>query len=239
MTPAFAYLQSRLQAHHGQRLDEQGWQRLERVISYRLFLKNARETSLAPWLQAISDGESDVAVLEHRLREALRHSVTQTARWAPPPWQPAITWTIHLWQLPAWRHHWQHHPLPPGFLLADTAAVAPLEQAWASGTPLLEAWLTHWRHLWPATSKTERQHMEQLIHTLQTHADQFATLPDHTTACTARQQLQQRLSRLFRQWTAQPAALFIYLVRMALDFERLRGGLVQRALYHTTEGETI
>ncbi|MBF0401863.1 MAG: hypothetical protein HQL90_13985 [Magnetococcales bacterium] len=236
MTPAFAYLQSRLQAQYGQRLDEQGWRRLELVAPYRLFLKSARETTLAPWLLAISD-EDNVAVLEHRLREALHHSVVRTALWCPGEWRAAVHWTSQLWLLPAWQQQWQGEPLPAGLVLADTATVAPLQQAWQAGTPLLTAWLTHWRSLWPPLAKTERNRLERLIQIFQTHADQFAELPDSNAARLARQQLQQRLAGLFRQQAGQPVALFVYLARMALDFERLRGGLLLRALYHANEGE--
>lgn len=235
MTPAFAYLQARLQAHHGQRLDESGWRRLEMVTPYGLFLKNARETSLAPWLRAIGDADPP-PVMEHRLREAWQHTVETVARWAPAEWHPAITWTLSLWQLPAWRQHWQADPLPPGLLLTDLPGIATLEQAWRAGRSLREAWLLHWRSLWPQSGRRARS-MEPLITTLQTHAGQFAALPDAATARNARQQLQHTLHGLFRRHGGEPVALFIHLALLALDFERLRGNLVLRALYHAADRE--
>ncbi|MBF0462375.1 MAG: hypothetical protein HQL87_13390 [Magnetococcales bacterium] len=239
MTPAFAYLQARLQAHHGRRLDEDGWQHLERVNSYRLFLKNARDTALAPWLQAVGEA-NDPLVVEQRLWEALRHSVAQVARWAPPEWQPAITWTIPLWQLPARRHLWQGQPLPPGLLLADADAdgIVALEQAWRGGVPLLQAWLAHWRQLWPPQRGRQGDPLEQWIKIAQDHVTRFAALPDATAAKAARLALQQQLRGLFRRYSGQPAVLFVHLALMALDFARLRGDLVLRALYHATEGES-
>ena len=241
MTPAFAYLQARLQAHHGRRLDEDGWQHLERVNSYRLFLKNARDTALAPWLQAIGEA-NDPWVVEQRLWEALRLSVAQVTRWAPPEWHPAILWTIPLWQLPAWRHFWQGQPLPLGLLLADIDAnadgIVALQQAWRSGVPLLSAWLVYWRHLWPPQRGQQGDPLEQWIKIVQDHVALFAALPDATAARTARLALQQQLRGLFRRYSGQPAVLFVHLALMALDFERLRGDLVLRALYHATEGES-
>ena len=238
MTPAFAYLQARLQAHHGQRLNEQEWHRLETVIPYRLFLKNGRETSLAPWLQAIGDTD-EPPVLEHRLREALGHTVAQVTGWAPPEWRPAITWTTHLWQLTAWRHLWEGNPLPPGLLLTETAGIALLKESWRAGTPLLEGWIQHWQRVWPTQQGKRQAALEALIPLLHNHANGFATLPEAAAARTARQQLQERLRGLFRRHAGQPAALFVHLALMALDFERLRGGLVWRALYHTPEEGSV
>jgi hypothetical protein len=237
MTPAFAYLQARLQAHHGQRLDENGWRRLEMVTPYRLFLKNARETTLAPWLQSIGDADAP-PLLEHRLWEGWQQSVDHLSRWAPTAWQPAIHWTTLLWHLPAWRQKWQETPLPPGLQLADSGGIATLEQAWRAGRSLREAWLSHWRSLWPGGTGRGTAPLEQLLKILQHHDDQFATLPDAAAARLARQQLQQQLQGLFRRHGGEPAALFLYLALLSMDFARLRGGLVWRALYHSAEGGT-
>ncbi|MEO5363643.1 MAG: hypothetical protein H7838_08475 [Magnetococcus sp. DMHC-8] len=67
----------------------------------------------------------------------------------------------------------------------------------------------------------------------------FPALPDSGAARQARQRLQQQLRELFRRQIGQPAALFIHLALLALDFERLRGGLVLRALYHATAEEAL
>ncbi|MEO5339226.1 MAG: hypothetical protein H7837_01720 [Magnetococcus sp. MYC-9] len=233
MNGAFASLQSRLQFHHGRRLDENGWQRLERVVPYPLYLKSARETSLSPWLRAIGDADAP-SVLEQRLREALLHNTAEVARWAPPAWRPAVTWTGQLWQLPAWQHLWRGEALPAGLLLTASAEIDRLEQSWRAGTPLLTAWLNRWRGLWPARKGHWAPPLEQLTALLYSHARQFQQLPDAEAARLARQRLQQRLHLLFRRHIGQPAALFVHLALMALDFERLRGGLLLRALYHHT-----
>jgi hypothetical protein len=237
MTPAFAYLQARLQARHGQRLDEHGWHRLEMVMPYRLFLRNARETTLASWLQTVSE-QDEPALLEQRLRETLQQTILDLGHWSPPPWQEAIRWTRHLWLLPAWQHRWRGEPLPPGLTLPDDAALQTLESAWRDGTPLLEGWLLHWQKLWPKQHNKESRTLEQLLLILQQHRQLFGALPDPNAARQARLLLQQKLREHFRRASGMPAAIFTYLALLALDWERLRGNLLVRALYHDSAEET-
>ncbi|WP_130471545.1 V-type ATPase subunit [Candidatus Magnetaquicoccus inordinatus] len=236
MTPAFAYLQARLQAHHGQRLDEHGWRRLEMVMPFRLFLKNARETSLAPWLQTISEND-EPSLLEQRLRETLHHELQDLCHWSPPQWQAAIRWTSHLWLLPAWQQRWRGQPLPPGVTLPDDPAMNALHSSWKNGTPLEEGWLWHWQGLWPQRNKQESRALHNLLRLLQQHRLLFAALPDAHAARQARLQLQQQLREQFRRAAGQPAAIFIYLALAALDWERLRGNLLLRALFHASAPE--
>ncbi|MBF0182905.1 MAG: V-type ATPase subunit [Magnetococcales bacterium] len=236
MTPAFAYLQTRLQAHHGQRLDEHGWRRLEMVMPYRLFLKNARETSLAPWLQTISESDPP-ALLEQRLRENLFHDIEALCHWSPPSWQAAIRWTMTLWLLPAWQHRWRGEPLPFGVTLVDSDPMIQLETAWRNGASLPEAWLTHWQTLCPTQQKHAARAMQQLLQRLQQHHQQFVALADASIAKQARLQLQQSLREQFRRAAGMPAAIFTYLALSALDWERLRGHLLLRALYHAADTE--
>ena len=46
-----------------------------------------------------------------------------------------------------------------------------------------------------------------------------------------RRDLAHAVTRLFRRHGASPAAVFCHLVLVALDLERLRGGLVRRRLF--------
>jgi hypothetical protein len=45
------------------------------------------------------------------------------------------------------------------------------------------------------------------------------------------------LQRLFRRHPVEPVALFSYLALLGLDLERLRGGLVERAVFAPVEVE--
>ena len=50
-------------------------------------------------------------------------------------------------------------------------------------------------------------------------------------AVVLRNQLRERLKRIFRAAAGTPVATLCHLALMALDFERLRGGLVTRSLF--------
>lgn len=94
--------------------------------------------------------------------------------------------------------------------------------------PTLAAWQQQWRQRWPACPGEHRQTLERLALTVRTHLAAFATLPlDATDA--ARERLAQRIRRQLHDAAAQPAALFAYLLLVALDLERLRGEFALRA----------
>ena len=94
--------------------------------------------------------------------------------------------------------------------------------------PLLHAWHTQWQQLWPACSDEERAALRLLARTVQTHLSAFAALPTEATAA-SRERLGERMRRQLHDAAGQPAALFAYLLLVALDLERLRGEFVLRA----------
>jgi len=98
----------------------------------------------------------------------------------------------------------------------------------ASLHPLLELWCDRWQQLWPRTSGDEREALQRLLDTVRAHLDAFPTLPVEA-ASAARERLAERLRRQLHDAAAQPAALFAYLLLVALDIERLRGELVLHA----------
>lgn len=94
--------------------------------------------------------------------------------------------------------------------------------------PLLRAWLAQWQQRWPACDGEQRAALVRLQSTVQAHVVAFAALPAEATA-TARERLGERLRRQLHDAAGQPAALFAYLLLVALDLERLRGEIVLRA----------
>jgi hypothetical protein len=94
--------------------------------------------------------------------------------------------------------------------------------------PLLRAWLAQWQRRWPRCSGEEREALLRLLRTVQAHLAAFATLPVDATAA-ARERLAERARRQLHDAAAQPAALFAYLLLVALDLERLRGEFALRA----------
>lgn len=95
--------------------------------------------------------------------------------------------------------------------------------------PLLHAWQKQWQSRWPRCSGEQREALRALQRLVRSHVAAFAALPLEATA-PSRERLVERLRRFLRQAAAQPAALFAYLLLVALDVERLRGEFVLRAV---------
>lgn len=235
MTPAFAYLQVRLQAHHSRRLHEADWQRLAMVGHYDLLLKQLRETSLAPWLQTVSE-TLPVESLEVQLQAGFLQTITEITNHVPQPWRAAVQWTTRLLELPLHLYYLKHggqegepfvglEPIEPSFW----------QQKGNNPADLLPRWLETWRTLWPKGGQTARKPLEQLLSLLLDHRAEFAALPGHEEAMAARVALEVKLLAMFRRYACQPVVVFIYLTMMFLDYERLRGALVRHALFHRKE----
>jgi len=94
--------------------------------------------------------------------------------------------------------------------------------------PLLNAWQAQWQQRWPGCSDEQRAALLLLAHTVHSHLATFATLPAEATAA-SRERLAERVRRQLHDAAGQPAALFAYLLLVALDLERLRGEFVLRA----------
>ena len=88
--------------------------------------------------------------------------------------------------------------------------------------PLLQGWQAQWRKRWPRCSDEQRSALLLLARTVLSHVAAFATLPAESSAA-SRERLAERLRRQLHDAAGQPAALFAYLLLVALDVERLRG----------------
>ena len=211
----FVYVQARLQARYGQRLDAGAWSRLESLADFSLFLKHSRETTMGSWVSAIDDA-SDVHTLESRLQQYYLDLITEVANWPPKSWRPAVLWTQNLFELPS-------------AATGQSQAIDPQE-------PLL-AWLDEWRRLWPGKGGWHKQ-LEEVIKLVHQHVVEFADLESQEQAIAARAGLQSGLELRFRRFAASPAGLFVFLLLVALDYERLLGGLVSRLFFdNSTVGQ--
>ena len=87
-------------------------------------------------------------------------------------------------------------------------------------------WLARWQRLWPADAADDlRRPAEWLLPRLAGNgAGRGADDPA----------AQKALRRSFRRHPASPWAVIAFVALQALDFERLRGGLVQRLLFAPT-----
>ena len=94
---------------------------------------------------------------------------------------------------------------------------------------LLHAWLTDWQALWPDEpgNRPSLQHFAALVGALSAVATRRGEMP----------RLETKLARLLRSHRQQPVSLFCHLGLTALDLWRLRGALVQRAVFAAPGGQ--
>ncbi|HTC44912.1 MAG TPA: hypothetical protein VK696_07685 [Steroidobacteraceae bacterium] len=204
------YAATRVQSQHGARPDPVQWRRLETSHDLGQYLEGARGSLFGPWIVSL-DRHRDVHDIERTLRGAWRHYVRSVAGWHPRCWQ---SWLIWLEWLPT---------------LGLGARIADVEPAIAKQAPSFELWVTRWRALWPAVDADTAQHLTQVLKALREYAQQNELANDDSVA--PRERLRARLERIFRAAAGTAVATLCHLGLMALDFERLRGGLVKRSLF--------
>jgi hypothetical protein len=247
---SWSYTQARLQARYGDYLDEHTWQQLQGAIELPAYLDRARSTGLRQWVANFC-ATSPVHELELGLRHHWRTTVDEVARWSPSPWRPAVRWVRYLVDLPALAYLWQGGPAPawmtqdpilrpclqaPGSQHADSLGeLAALQSAVKAGEPLVVAWEREWRRRWPRLGATEAAQLDDLAALLRSHHDVFSSAMPRDT-WTLRADLRDRLRSRFRRYHQQPGAAFSYIALVALALERLRAGLVSRALFSRPEG---
>lgn len=246
MSPSFAYAQSRVQARFGELIDDTAWQRLDAARSLSGLLEEARHTVLSHWVHGLSL-VSTPHHIEQGLRRRLHALIQEARRWVPEPWRSAVSWTAWLQELPLlrrllaedWTPSWATDTPLLGSVLHSEADRLRSALLAAGGMPLLRGleqsslesnWLEHWRSLWPACPRHEREGMQQLVDLVLTHGSRFPTLP-REQSWRERKRLRSGMRRLFRRSTAQPAALFAWLGLEALELELLRAALVKRAIF--------
>ena len=245
----FWYVQARLQARHGERMDEAHWRALEGAQSFLTYLDRTRSTPVSRFTELVS-ADASAHVVERKLREARRGYAEEIASWMPASWRRAVRWAALLPDLPilaylrnggaAWPWMMEDPVAGP---LAQASAAARDEAlkeaglgalaAGAGEKAIATAWLDRWRSLWPTVSRNERRELDTLVawaaYCLERSASSASGLP----GANARRDLVRHFNRCFRASIARPAAVFSHLGLVALDIERLRGGLLRRLLLKT------
>lgn len=244
-----AYAQVRLQARHGARPDAQVWNRLHSIGDVGNYLLAARETMLRPWVVGLDGAAQNSHRIEHALRQRYRGYVHEVSRWMPQRWIGAVLWIKRLPDLPALHHllmgeaapAWMRDDPELRLFTAEATSVrmeamldsdyAPLVQAWQEGKFLHDAWLEHWRRLWPRSPRLTAglRELARLLHR------QFEALREESesTFSGAHQHNARahKLEAVFRRYSFQPAAAHAHLALIGLDIERLRGDLTIRLLF--------
>ena len=251
----YDYIQTRLQARHGQRPDAALWQRLGALRDLPLFLQTARASGLRPWLEGFTP-ETSAHRMEQLLRQRFRAEAEHVARWQPRPWQAATAWIAHWIDLPALGGLLRDERTPEWMLsdpdygpLAElpraARAEALLHSRWAElgaelGTAgrgqidLRAAWFTHWRKRWPQGDTRTLTQVEKLAEALQRPQDSAVSTPAQDAA--QRAQWATWLNYRFRQMPRAPVTSLLQLFMLAHDLERLRGELLQRRLFPSASG---
>jgi hypothetical protein len=106
---------------------------------------------------------------------------------------------------------------------------AALLKGWQRGEPLYTVWLEHWRALWPGSPRLAVG-LESLARLLRRHLGALSLYSGEASA-PLHETLSRELNHAFRRYSFQPAAAFAHLGLVALDVQKLRDQLLQRALF--------
>jgi hypothetical protein len=240
------YALTRVQSQHGGRPDVNEWRRLEASHDLGQYLEATRSGIFGSWVSSL-DRKRDAHAIERTLRAAWRSYVRTVAAWHPRRWQPWLTWLEWLPTLGLISRLEDAAPMP-AWLLADPVfergtgetsaerlaalkgtALAVYEPAISGRVPLGELWLTHWQALRPPVDAFTEQLLAKVLRAVQEHARILAEEGAHGVGL--RDQLRERIEKLFRAAAGTIVATLCHLALVALDFERLRGGLVDRSLF--------
>lgn len=249
MSIDFLYAQARTQARLGQRLPENSWRLIESSLGLAQYVHSARATVLAPRVQHFTARVSPHTI-DRSLRHDWREEVAAVGRWVPERWREAVAITAWLPYLPFVAYlddggaalQWMQDDSVLAELAFDDLAarrIALSDSPFASFLPAAETrtwtrcWVDCWRDAWPESGAAQRAGLQQLLAVGTEHlaADDSESSGERTRR-ERLTRLDQQLVRLLRRHTGQPVVVFCYLLLTALDLQRLRDGLVRRALFN-------
>lgn len=229
------YAQARMQARHGERPDEALWRQLAGHREFADYLAAVRATGLARWVAGMDVADGPHAI-ERTLRRHWRGACAEVAHWLPLEWRAATDWAAVLIDLPAHAYLAQGGQAPE-WMLQDPGLAPLTAHAAPAGSPPdnhmpcpRHAWLTAWRARWPTRDTEQARQLRQLTARVEEHLAQLAE-SDPARAWEARRALGRRVAHFFRACAGQPPAAFAHLLLQALDLERLRAELLDRALH--------
>jgi len=236
------YAATRVQTQHGRLPAESDWQSVEASQDLTHYLDSARAGVLSTWVSAF-DVHQDLHVMERSLRTQWQGHVERVASWHPRDWQAWLRWLSWLPGLPL-RVPLARPETAPTWLLSDPT-LAPAARTDATGRlnffnnlatdltgtaaprAIALLWRARWDTLAPHVDDEGRAHLAALHRAIDKHA---AALPAATSTQALRRQLAQRLEVLYRLSSGTAIATACHLGRLALELERLRGGIASRSL---------
>lgn len=220
----FAFIQARLQARHGDAQRATNWQAIEAGRSVAQVLAAVRAGALAHWVESFDDS-FDAHGIENVLRSRWRAYVDRVAHWEPAAWRPLTRWfgvLPDLAQIDGARRSGQFGPGQRAAREELAPFATPHESTGAQST--LAIWGAEWERRVP---DAHRSHVvggpaRLLLPALAGERGGRGAGGDAVRAA---------LMRLFRRFAATPTAVFAHLALVALDLERLRGGLLVRTMF--------
>lgn len=242
----FAYAQARLQARFASLPTEADWQRLSAARTLSGYLEEARGGALKAWVKGFS-AQSDGHDIERGIRAQFADCTERTAEHVPDPWRDAVLWCRWLPLLGLFDHLQRGLPAPPWVardprlapLLDDDGRPARAALTRSGLASLLDgdvgaAWQREWHRRWPPCSRAFLDAVQGVADECAGHLQGFDGLSSDD-AWALRRALRERFRLRLHLHLLQPAAAFIFLVLVALDLERLRRALLDRALFAASE----
>lgn len=247
------YASTRVAARLAKRPNERLWAQLRATRSLAALLDALRQADCAATISGIAAGDA-LTDIEFAFRQQLRAQIAELTAIAPDDWQPAVAFTGWLIELPALAHLAGTEAAPAWIatdpVLADYAQTeaGARHRALSAGVPgellrraaelsgatrlhpLIAAWEDEWIGRWPPAPGEHRASLIDLVAAVKRHLSAFRST-DPADSETARAQLSTQMASAVRRASAQPAALFAWLVVLALDLERLRGLVIERAAF--------
>lgn len=229
------------------RPDERTWGLVESQKDLASYLQSARQSSLGSWLTGLQATDNH-HFLESTLLEHYRDYVEEVSAWVPTQWRKSVQWVVCLSHLPVVQHlitgntaySWMLEDSSiklatttdmeqrMGYLLQSD--FAPLFKYWNPEISLVDCWLQHWKTLLPDKKGRRQESLNALTMLVNRHRDVFYQLPTDRT-WRQRQNLAFKLTMMFRRQAYQPVNVFVHLLLIALDVERIRGAVMQRCLF--------
>ncbi|MGB8327842.1 MAG: hypothetical protein WCE48_09720 [Steroidobacteraceae bacterium] len=232
--------QVRLQAWRSRRPRPEEWSALEAILGFDEFLIHARQPPFARWLEGVG---TDPALheIDRGMRAACRRDCELMAAWYAPQWQRPLARLAGIIELPLLgpllrgesAAPWVlDDPLWHSIVESDPAQRSRLATGFdlgAAGTEdLFARWVQAWLAGLPPGSKALADGFAHVSRAV--FAQRTATATNARERAKPVASLSERLAPLFRRNAGSPLAMVCEFVAVVLDLQRLRSGLVRRAL---------